>query len=239
MRIILLTLILSFALLPLSILHAQEEKESNEKIKTNFYLFIGYQQTDASAFSNSWQPGTFGNIKAPQFSLAFGTSYFYPKFMFNWEFVSYISGSNRSTDYQSRLNAFEFNVNAGYPIINKPDFKLYPSVGIGIGGGTFDFESRNTNITNAGDLFEINSAQINNFYIPVPLALNADYFFTVKEKTKLNLGISVGYNLAFVVDGWRQTNRVIGSTSGVLSEPGDFSAEGLFIRARIGFWSKP
>jgi hypothetical protein len=230
-RIYGLTILIAISLATMEI-HAQETNDV--KVGNSFYLVLGYQNTNASSFNESWNPATFGEIASPYFSVGFGSAYYYSKFTFNWEFFSHVGNSSRSTQYLSRLNAFDGLINIGYQFYQTQRMKLYPSIGAGIGGSSFTFESRTASISNPDDLFAVTGASISNIYIPLPISINVDWILGSSERTKWHVGLNAGYNLAFMARGWRYGNRITGTPISSIDGLNDFTAQGFFLRFKLG-----
>jgi hypothetical protein len=225
-------LILLFTFISFSVFAQTEE---TGKRTSAFYFTTGYQNTSPDAFNQSWQNGLFADASGSMWNIGFGQGYFYDRLMFNWEFQSLIGRHRNSAQYSSRLSSGDFVINLGYMVLNNEKQKVYPTIGAGLGGAMFQFESRNPQINDPLDLLSVNSARINNIFIPLPIALNAD--ISPGKNNRFVLGLSAGYNWAFVVDRWRYGNQINSSTSPVISGLNDFTNQGFFVRLKLGFLS--
>ena len=219
-------------------LHAQEEEKEKTITSSSFFINLGYSNLDAQAFSNSWEPGVFGDISTPGFLLSFGSSYFYPRFMFNWEFNSNLGGSGEGANHAYRLSAFEGNLNFGYMVKSSSSLLVYPTVGVGFGSSSFTFESKDISANNVSDLFDINGAMLNSTFLVIPLAVNTDFLIGKRDNVKFVLGLSAGYNLNINLSDWRQ-GSILGRRTdrNSFSELEPFNTQGFFVRARIAVWS--
>jgi opacity protein-like surface antigen len=198
----------------------------------SIYLMAGAQRIDPGALNhdlaNRGQP-VFGKTYA---SVGGGANLSLGRFVLGLEGAGLVQDQAESTAFDRTLSGGYALADVGYRVISADRFSLYPLVGVG--GGGISFNTRRQGAPTFGQLLGSPDweARLSSAQMVLQAGVGGDVVLWAGEKhgkpRHVSIGLRAGYTFAPVVGAWR-----LGSTD-VVGGP-DVKMQGPFARITIGF----
>jgi hypothetical protein len=197
------------------------------------YFQAGYSFMDFDNFNSALVEAGIPEIGNGSVSLGGGGHYIFRRFLIGGEGNGLIGSSSVSDNYSVRHGGGMGFFNAGYIVLQRPLYMVYPILGIGGGGYSVTITDRSAQ---SGSLQEVldnprQQAMLSKGSFMLNFSLGAD-LFVLADRTRQGtggfiVGVRAGYLLSFDKDEWLLDNHS-------LTDGTNTNISGPFIRLIIG-----